>query len=117
MVSTPEKKNQQKTQLSLLNETLNDFVIRNNTNVSATENETLEQQTDGLNNDFERFFGSSSQNHARENNIENKIRRAIDNTVLTVESRMHDGVLTAMDRVVITRVETAVRSITGSIGH
>ena len=40
MVSPRKKKNQQKRQLSQLNETLNDFVIVNDANVSAMGNET-----------------------------------------------------------------------------
>ena len=36
---------------------------------------------------------------------------------MTVENRMHDAILTTMDKVVIPRVEMAVRSITGSSGH
>ena len=34
-----------------------------------------------------------------------------------LKNRMHDAILTAMDNVVIPRVEMAVRSITGSSGH
>ena len=36
-----------------MNETLNVFVLGNGTNVIAKENETLEQQTNSLFNDFE----------------------------------------------------------------
>ena len=36
---------------------------------------------------------------------------------MTVENRMHDAILTAIDNVVIPRVETAVKAITGSTGH
>ena len=45
------------------------------------------------------------------------MRKAVDNAVMTVENRMHDAILTAMDKMVIPRVEMAVRSITGSSGH
>ena len=117
MVSTREKKIQQKKQLSQLNGILNDFIIGNGTNLSAMQNETLEQQTNGPNNDLEKFVGSSSQNQVKENNIDDKIRRAVDNAVLTVGNCMHDAILTAMDKVVIPRFESAVISITGSIGH
>ena len=37
MVSTHKKKNQQKRQLSHLNETLNDFVIGNSVNVNLSD--------------------------------------------------------------------------------
>ena len=36
---------------------------------------------------------------------------------MTVENRMRDAILTAMDKVVIPRAEMTVRSITGSSGH
>ena len=41
----------------------------------------------------------------------------VDNVVLTVKNGLHDAILTAMDKVVIPRVEMVVRSITGSSGH
>ena len=53
MVSTRKKKNQQKRQVSQLEETLNDFVIGNSVNVNVSESETLEKQTNGQSNDFE----------------------------------------------------------------
>ena len=59
------------------------FFVGNNSNVNATENENLEQQTNGPKDDFERFVGCSSQNQVNENNIDDKIRRALDNIVLT----------------------------------
>ena len=117
MVSTRKKRNQQKKQLSQLNETLNDFITGNGTNVSAMENETLEQLTIGQHNDFERFVDSASQNQVIEIIIDDKVRKAVDNAVLTVGNRMHDGLSTGMDTVVIPRVDMAVKSITGSSGH
>ena len=36
---------------------------------------------------------------------------------MTVENRMHDAILSAIDNVVIPRVEMAVKSVTGSTGH
>ena len=62
MVSTRKRRNQQKTQLSHLNETLNDFIIGNGSNVSAMENEILQQQTDGQQKDFERFADRTIRN-------------------------------------------------------
>ena len=41
-------------------------------------------------------------------------RLAVDSAVMTVENRMHDAILTAMDNVVISRVNLALRSITES---
>ena len=114
---TREKRTEEKRQLSPLNETLNDFIVGKGTNVSAMENETLEQQTNGQHNNVERFVDSAIQNQVIENYFNHRIRRAVNNALLTVENRMHNTILTAMDKMVIPRVEMAVKSITGSSGH
>ena len=100
-----------------MNETLYTFVFGNGTIVSATEKETLEQQTYGQHNDFEKFVDSASQNQLIEKITDDKIRTAADNAVLTVENRMHDALLTAIYEVIFPRVERPVKSITGSSGH
>ena len=81
------------------------------------ENETLEQQNDGQQTDFETFVDSAGQNQVKKNNIDDKTERALDNASSNVENRMHDAILKAMDKMVIPRVELALRSITGSSGH
>ena len=120
MVSTRKRRNQQKKQLSQLNETLNDFAIDSNTNVGVTENETLVSQTDSRYSNPERSVDgeiSACPNQVKVNNSGNKIGKAVDNAVKIVENRMHDAILTAMENVVIPRVEMALRSITGSSGQ
>ena len=96
-----------------MNEALNDFIIGMGTEVSVMENEALEQQTNGQHNDLERFVDSASQNQVKENNIDDKIRRAVDEAVLTVKNCIHDAILTAMDKVVIPIVDMVVKSIAG----
>ena len=100
-----------------MNETLYDVIIDNGANVSIMENETLGQQTNGQHDGLGRFANSASHNDVIENNIDDKIRRAVHNAVFTIENRMHGAILTAMDKVVLPRVEMAVTSITGSSGH
>ena len=101
-----------------MNEILNDFIIGNGTDVSTIGKETLEQQTNAhQRTGFERFVDIASQNQVPENNIDDKIGRAVDNAILTVENLMHDAIWTAMDKVVIQRVEMVVKSITSSSGH
>ena len=117
MVSTRKNKNQQKRQLSHLDETLNDSAIGNSVNVNVSEKETLEQETNGRPNDFGRLENSERQNQVIENHIDGEITRAVSSAVMTVENRTHDAILTAIDNVVIARVEMAVKSITGSTGH
>ena len=116
-VSTRKKKNQQRRQLIQLNGTLNDFVVENSNTISALGNDTLEPENNGSFNNAERIINggnSAFQNQVLENDIDDKIRKAVDNAVLTVGNHMHDAILTAMENVVIQRVEMAVRSITGS---
>ena len=57
------------------------------------------------------------QNQVIENRIDDQFTRVVISAVMNVESRMHDAILTAIDNVVIPRVELAVKSITGSAGH
>ena len=117
MVSNRKKKNQREKQFSQLHETLNDFVVGNNVNVNVSETENLEQQTNAQPDDFERVEKSVRRNQVIENNIDEQIRRAVNNGVMTVKNHMHDAILTAIDNVVTTRVQMAVKSITISTGH
>ena len=61
-----------------------------------------------------RIVDSVSQNQVIGNSIDDKIRNTVENVVLSVENGMHGAILTAMDNVVVPRVEMAVRLITGS---
>ena len=117
MVSTRKKKNQQKRQLIQVDETLNDSVIGNSVNVNVSESGNLEQQTSGQSNDFERIDNSVRQNQVIENKIDDQITRAVCSPAMTVKNCMHDAILTAVDNVVISRGEMAVKLITGSAGH
>ena len=117
MVSTRKMKNQQKRQLSHLDETLNDSAIGNSVNVNVSESETFEQETTGQLKDFGRLDNSERQNQGIENHIDDQTTRAVDSAVMIFENRRHDAILTAIDNVVIARVEMAVKSITGSTGH
>ena len=80
------KKNQQKKQLYQSDETLIDYVIGSSVNVSVSENEKLEQQTNGQPNDFERFDKSARQNQVLEKNIGNQITTAFSSAVVTIEN-------------------------------
>ena len=57
------------------------------------------------------------QNQVIENRNDDQFTRVVGSAVMNVENRMHDAILTAIDNVVIPRVELAVKSITGSAGH
>ena len=117
MVSTRKKKNKQKRLLSQLDDTLNDFVISNSVNATVSDSEVLDQQTNGQLNDFERVDNNARQKQVVENNIDDQTTRAVSCAVETVEKRMHDAIWTAIDNVLIPKVEMTVKSITGSTGH
>ena len=118
MIST-RKKHQHKKQISLLNKTLNDFVIGNNANASSVGNDNLEPQSSSLANIFGRNTigeNSASQNQVFEKNAD-RIRKAVDNAVMTVRNWVHDTIWKAVNNVIKQRVEMAVRSITESSGR
>ena len=76
----------------------------------------MEQQTNGQSNDFERVK-SVRQNQVLENRIDEQNKKAVSSAVMTVENCMHDEILTAIDRVIIPKIEMAMKSITGSAGR
>ena len=116
-VSTRKEGNQQKKIPNHLCETLNDFVIGNNTKMSVMENETSDKQNKGQHIEFWRSVDSESQKRVNKNNIDDKVKRVVDDGVLTVKNCMQDAILTAMDKVVFPKIETAMKSITASSGR
>ena len=81
------------------------------------ENGTFKQQTNGPQNDSQKFYNTLSQNQVIESNTDDRISNAVDNALIAVGSRMHGAILTAMNDVVIPRVGMAVRSVTDSSGN
>ena len=103
-----------------MNKILNDFVNDNEINANAFGNETLGPQSNNCFNNVVRSVdgeNSTCQNQIIETNIDDKIRKAVDNAVMTIDVRMHDAILTGLNNVEIPRVELAARSITGSSGQ
>ena len=120
IVSTRKKNHQNKKQLSLLDETLNAFIVGNNTNAGAIDRETLDPLTSGLVNDFELSTiggNSASQDHVVETNIADQIKNVVENIFMAIEKRVHDAILTAMDNLLIPRVEILLRSVIESQGR
>ena len=91
-------------------------IIANNTNMTVSVNENLERQNSGRHRYFEKIVHIESQNQVIGKNTDDRGRDAVDSAVNAVENRMHDAISTALNDVVIARVEMAVRSITGSSG-
>ena len=93
------------------------FFIGNGITANTLGNETLEPQANGRLKNFEKIVDTASQNQVIRNNNDDKIRDAVDSAVIAVENRIYDAILTAMNDVVIPRVEMAVKSITSSSGN
>ena len=89
----------------------------NSVNLNVWESENLEQEVNGQSNDLERVDNSMRQNQVREKKIDYQISRAVSSAVMTVKTCMHDAISTAIDNVVIPRVEMAVKLIKCSKGH
>ena len=87
--------------------------------MSAIGNKKLEPQANGRYNFAERSNNENStcQNQVTKNNLDDKFRKPVDDVVMTVKNCMLDAILTAKDRVVISRVEMALGSITESSGQ
>ena len=60
---------------------------------------------------------SSSHNQVIEKNFADSIGKEVDSVLAATESRVHGTIFTAMNSVVMSRVEMAMRSISGSSGH
>ena len=85
--------------------------------MKVLESENWEQQSNSQSIRFEKFDNSVRQNQVIEKKVDDQITGALSGAVMTVENRMQDAILTAIDDVVIPRNEMAVKSITGSKGH
>ena len=120
VVSICEKKRQNKKFLRQLDESLINFVIRSHIAASIAENKTVETRNNGLcNNSVSATLSENNASHTQvtERKITDRVRKEVDGVFAAVENRVPDAILTAMDSVYIPRIEVAVRSITGLLGH
>ena len=99
-----------------MDETLNDFVFDNGITANTSGNETWKPQANGRHEDIESVIDRTSQNEVIGNYTDDRIRDAVNSTVIAVENCMYDTILAAVSDVVIPRAEMAVRSITSSSG-
>ena len=96
--STPWKKSQEKKYVSRFNKT--------------------QPQTNACYNIWEKIVdgeNKASPNQVLKNNFDAKVRKMVDNAVMTVKNRMQDAIFTAMDNVSSPWIEMVVRSIIGSL--
>ena len=120
LVSTGKKKQQSKRFFRQLSERYTDFLIGQSNYDAQTESR-----------DSVTFRGTSSDNRSNptqvnylqldmytlEENIVRKVRSEVGNVLTTVETRIQDAVLTAIENIVIARVEFAMKSANASSGR
>ena len=86
--------------------------MKPNLRIELTQQTTLNNE----NNSFQ-VNGSQVDIHTLERNIANKVRSEVDNVMISVKSTVQDAVLTAIENLVIPRVELAMKSVTASSGR
>ena len=86
-----------------------DFIIANDTNGNASENETLEPQATALINSFERaVVGENSASHDQviERKFALKTRKEVNNAVTAVKKQVLGAILTEVDNGVTPNTES-----------
>ena len=117
MVSTPEKKKHNKRLFSQLDESDVDFMVKQNNH---------EAQAGSKTNVVDRGTSSNKKRgsiqvknphmdmHTLEENIVSKVRSQVDNVMTTVKTTVQDAVLTAIENIVIPRVDLVMKSANAS---
>ena len=117
MVSTRNKRLQNKRLLNQLSESDTDFMMGQN-NYGA-QNENRSNTADGnitLNstNNPTQVGGPEVDMHTGEKNIVHKVRSEVVSVMTTVETRVQDAVLTAIENLMIPGTELAMKSVNAS---
>ena len=120
IISTRKEKLQNKRLLSHLRESDADFMIAQSNHETQAESrantakrDTSLYNTKGPN----QPNGSQVHMHTIEKNIFCKVRSEMDSVMTTVEIRVQDAVMRAIENLVIPRVELAMMSVVASSGH
>ena len=120
MVLTRKKKQQSKKLFSQLNESDADLMIgQSNHEVQTESRANAAHGNISLNdtNNPTQVSGSQVDMHTLEKTIVNEVRSEVNSVMTTVETREQDAVLTAVEDLVILRVEQAMKSVNASTGR
>ena len=120
MVSTREKKQQNLRLLSQLSESNAGFMVGQCNHEAQFESRanTVDRNT-SLNdtNDPTQVNSPLVVMHTLEKNIFSKVRIEVDSVMTTVETRVQDAVLPAVENLVIPMVKLAIKLVNASSGH
>ena len=91
------------------------LIVSNNIHAGEAEKEMIEAHNNDVKDNGRATSGENSQSRDQvtEKDISNRVRKEVDSAPAAVENQVHDGILTAMDSVVIPKVESAVKSMIG----
>ena len=113
MVSTRKKKQQNKRPLSQLDESDTLFVIGQNNHAAQAGSKTNMVNIGSSSSNMKgpiQVNSSQVDMHTVEENFVSKVQSEVDNVMVTVEIRLQDAVLTAIESLVIPRVQLAMKS-------
>ena len=117
MVSTRKIKQQNKRLFSHLSEFNTGFMIGQSNHRIRTESQVKTADKgislDDINNNTQANYPEVDM-HTLEENIGSKVRIEVDGVMTTVETKVQDAVLTAIESLVILRVELGMKSINAS---
>ena len=122
MVSTRKKRQSSKRLLSQLDDFDQDMIIGNTVSESQ-ENAVVNERTNdrdftvGTSNNDSVIDGNAMSMKFSERCFNERIDREINNIVDTVEDRIQNAILTAIEKVVAPKIELAIRSIIASSGR
>ena len=114
------RKQQNKRTFSQLSAADADFINRKGNHEAQTESRANVVDWDNSLNDridAAQVNGSKLDMHILERTILGKIRSEVDNVMTTVETRVRDALLIAIGKLILPRIELAMKSFNASYGH
>ena len=122
MVSTRKKRQSNKRLLSQLDDFEQDVFIGNaaskrQENVAVNEGTNDQEFTVGTSYDSSTVNGNAMSVKTLERCFNERIDREMNNIVDTVEDRIQNAILTAIDNIIVPKIELAIRSVNASSGR
>ena len=122
MVSTRKKRQSNKRLLSQLDDFEQDVFIGNaaskrQENVAVNEGTNDQEFTVGTSYDSSTVNGNAMSVKTLEKCFNERIDREMNNIVDTVEDRIQNAILTAIDNIIVPKIELAIRSVNASSGR
>ena len=114
VISTCKKKQRNKKLISKLDETSDDFIFTNAR--MGVENTNVVEKGLGMVNSYNAIHPTAKKGpqvdmQTLETNFPANVKSEVENVVATVETKVHEAIFSAMDTLVVLRMELAMRSV------